>query len=116
MVYWARTDQERCVFSLALRPVNVLLIMFQSTFLQSIIECDIVGGEAEPSKMNAVDFLVASAKAKVALLEAYTEELSIADDVDESALDPTYEELEEMEPSTKPKRAVCCTVSASCKR
>ncbi|KAF8166008.1 P-loop containing nucleoside triphosphate hydrolase protein [Crassisporium funariophilum] len=82
----------------------------KSTFLQSIAERDIeipahidiyiVRGEAEPSDVNAVDFIVASAKAKVARLEAYIEELSIADDVDEQALDQAYEELEEMDPST----------------
>ena len=82
----------------------------QSTFLQSIGERDIeipphidiyiVRGEAEPSDVNAVDFIVASAKAKVARLEAYIEKLSVADDVDEAALDRAYEELEEMDPST----------------
>ncbi|PPQ71446.1 hypothetical protein CVT25_013612 [Psilocybe cyanescens] len=82
----------------------------KSTFLQSIAERDIdipehidiyiVRGEAEPSEVNAVDFIVASAKAKVARLEAYIEELSVADDVDEAALDLAYEELEEMDPST----------------
>ncbi|KAF4619511.1 hypothetical protein D9613_004634 [Agrocybe pediades] len=82
----------------------------KSTFLQSIAERDIeipehidiylVRGEAEPSEVNAVDFIVASAKAKVARLEAYIEELSMADDVDEQALDLAYEELEEMDPST----------------
>jgi len=41
--------------------------------------------------VNAVDFVVASAKVKVARLEAHIEELSIADSV---------EELEEMDPST----------------
>jgi ATP-binding cassette, subfamily F, member 2 len=90
--------------------VDVILIIFQSTFLQSIAERDIdipphidiyiVRGEAEPSEVNAVDFIVASAKAKVARLEAYIEELSVADNVDESALDLAYEELEEMDPST----------------
>ncbi|KAL0950455.1 hypothetical protein HGRIS_010404 [Hohenbuehelia grisea] len=82
----------------------------KSTFLQSIAERDIeipdhidiylVSGEAEPSDVNAVDFIVTSAKAKVAKLEAYIEELSVADDVDELALDAAYEELEELDPST----------------
>ncbi|THV07023.1 P-loop containing nucleoside triphosphate hydrolase protein [Dendrothele bispora CBS 962.96] len=82
----------------------------KSTFLQSIAERDIeipphidiylVRGEAEPSDVNALDFIVASAKAKVAKLEAYIEELSVADDVDELALESAYEELEEMDPST----------------
>ncbi|PBK66913.1 P-loop containing nucleoside triphosphate hydrolase protein [Armillaria solidipes] len=82
----------------------------KSTFLQSIAERDIeipqhidiylVRGEAEPSDVNAVDFIVASAKQKVAKLEAYIEELSVADDVDEVALDAAYEELEELDPNT----------------
>ncbi|KAF8894875.1 P-loop containing nucleoside triphosphate hydrolase protein [Mucidula mucida] len=82
----------------------------KSTFLQSIAERDIeipahidiylVSGEAEPSEVNAVDFIVASAKAKVAKLEKYIEDLSVADDVDELALDAAYEELEELDPNT----------------
>jgi ATP-binding cassette subfamily F protein 2 len=82
----------------------------KSTFLQSIASQDIplpphidiylVRGEAEPSEVNALDFIVASARAKVARLEARIEELSVADDVDELALDSAYEELEEMDPST----------------
>ncbi|OJT10313.1 hypothetical protein TRAPUB_13181 [Trametes pubescens] len=82
----------------------------KSTLLQSIAERDIaipehidiylVSGEAEPSEVNAIDYIVASAKAKVAKLESRIEELSIADDIDEVALDHLYEELEEMDPST----------------
>jgi len=82
----------------------------KSTFLQSIAERDIeipghidiyiVRGEAEPSDVNALDFIVASAKAKVARLEAYIEELSVSDNVDEGALDLAYEELEELDPNT----------------
>ncbi|KAI6013654.1 P-loop containing nucleoside triphosphate hydrolase protein [Pisolithus microcarpus] len=82
----------------------------KSTFLQSISERDIeipphidiylVRGEAEPSDINAVDFIIASAREKVAKLERRIEELSVADDVDEVALDQAYEELEELDPST----------------
>ncbi|KAG6836250.1 hypothetical protein H0H93_009815 [Arthromyces matolae] len=82
----------------------------KSTFLQSIAERDIeipphidiylVRGEAEPSEVNAIDFIVASAKEKVARIEAYIEELSVAEDVDDVALDAAYEELEELDPST----------------
>ncbi|KAF9226956.1 hypothetical protein BS17DRAFT_749261 [Gyrodon lividus] len=82
----------------------------KSTFLQSIAERDIeipshidiylVRGEAEPSDVNAVDFIVASAREKVAKLEKRIEDLSVADSVDEAALDAAYEELEEMDPST----------------
>jgi ATP-binding cassette, subfamily F, member 2 len=86
------------------------LMYRQSTFLQSIAEQDIalpphidiylVRGEADPSDVNALDFIVASAKAKVARLEARIEEMSLADNVDELALDAAYEELDEMDPST----------------
>ncbi|KAH8092528.1 P-loop containing nucleoside triphosphate hydrolase protein [Cristinia sonorae] len=82
----------------------------KSTLLQSIAERDIdipehidiylVRGEAEPSEVNAVDYIIASAKDKVARLEARIEELSVAEDVDELALDSLYEQLEEMDPST----------------
>ncbi|KAJ6571881.1 P-loop containing nucleoside triphosphate hydrolase protein [Mycena capillaripes] len=82
----------------------------KSTFLQSIAARDIeipphidiylVSGEAEPSEVNAVDFIVASAKQKVAKLEAHIEELSVADDVDDLALEAAYEQLEEMDPAT----------------
>jgi ATP-binding cassette, subfamily F, member 2 len=83
----------------------------KSTFLQSIAERDIeipphidiylVRGEVEPSTVNAVDFIVASAKAKVEKLEKYIEELSVSEDPDaQIALDIAYEELEELDPST----------------
>jgi ATP-binding cassette, subfamily F, member 2 len=80
----------------------------QSTFLQSIFERDIqipdhidiylVRGEAEPSETNALDFIIASARAKVAKLEQRIEDLSV--EGDEAALDAAYEELEELDPST----------------
>ncbi|CAE7223753.1 unnamed protein product [Rhizoctonia solani] len=82
----------------------------KSTFLQSLAERDIeipdhidiylVRGEAEPSDVNAVDYIIASAKEKVARLEKQIEDLSVADDVDELALDALHEELEELDPST----------------
>lgn len=50
--------------------------------------------------MNAVDFIVASARQKVAKLEKHIEELSVADDVDDLALEAAYEQLEEMDPAT----------------
>jgi ATP-binding cassette subfamily F protein 2 len=96
-------------------PYNNRLTYRQSTFLQSIAEQDIslpphidiylVRGEADPSDVNALDFIVASAKAKVARLEARIEEMSIADNVDELALDAAYEELDEMDPSTFESKA-----------
>lgn len=82
----------------------------KSTFLQSIAERDVdipehidiylVRGAVEPSDINAVDYIIASAQEKVARLEKLVEELSIADDVDEMALDAIYEELEDMDPNT----------------
>ncbi|KIK66175.1 hypothetical protein GYMLUDRAFT_82537 [Collybiopsis luxurians FD-317 M1] len=83
----------------------------KSTFLQSIAERDIeipdhidiylVRGEVEPSDVNAVEFIVASAKAKVEKLEKRIEDLSGSDDPDaEVALDAAYEELESLDPST----------------
>jgi ATP-binding cassette, subfamily F, member 2 len=53
------------------------------------------------AKLNLlVSTLSISAKPKVAHLEAYIEELLVAENVDEQALDQAYEELEEMDPST----------------
>ncbi|KAF8329913.1 P-loop containing nucleoside triphosphate hydrolase protein [Amanita rubescens] len=82
----------------------------KSTLLQSIAERDIeipphidiylVRGEAEPSEVNAIDFIIQSAKEKVAKLEARIEELSVADEVDDAALEAAYEELEELDPNT----------------
>ncbi|KAG8732488.1 hypothetical protein FRC11_013268 [Ceratobasidium sp. 423] len=82
----------------------------KSTFLQSLAERDIeipdhidiylVRGEAEPSDINAVDYIIASAKEKVARLEKKIEDLSMEPDVDELALDALHEELEELDPST----------------
>lgn len=93
-----------CLCSMCAYPFS------KSTFLQSIAERDIevpphidiyiVRGEAEPSDVNAIDFIVASAKAKVARLEAYIEEKSLAEDVDEAAVQLAYDELEELDPST----------------
>ncbi|KAG2012851.1 multidrug resistance protein 1 [Coprinopsis cinerea AmutBmut pab1-1] len=88
----------------------------KSTFLTSIAERDIeipdhidiymVSGEADPSDINAVDFIIASAREKVAKLETYIEELSIQEDVDELALEAAYEQLEEMDPSTFEAKAM----------
>ncbi|WVR04530.1 hypothetical protein IAU60_001536 [Kwoniella sp. DSM 27419] len=82
----------------------------KSTFLQSIADRDVeipehidiylVSGAVEPSDVNALDYIVSSAKEKVARLEKLAEDMSIADDVDELALEAIYEELEEMDPST----------------
>lgn len=82
----------------------------KSTFLQSIAERDVdipehidiylVRGAVDPSDINAVDYIIRSAQEKVARLEKLVEDLSVADDVDEMALEAVYEELEEMDPNT----------------
>ncbi|CDW96720.1 hypothetical protein, partial [Sporisorium scitamineum] len=64
------------------------------------IDIHLVSGEAEPSDVNAVDYIVASAKEKVAKLEKEIEDLSVADDIDEVTLEMKYEELEELDPNT----------------
>ncbi|WOO79321.1 putative ABC transporter ATP-binding protein [Vanrija pseudolonga] len=82
----------------------------KSTFFQSLADRDVeipehidiylVSGAAEPSEVNAVDYIVNSAKEKVARLEQLAEDLATADEVDELQLEMIYEELEEMDPST----------------
>jgi ATP-binding cassette subfamily F protein 2 len=84
----------------------------KSTFLQSIAERDIeipehidiymVRNEVEPSEINAIDYIVAGAKEKVAKLEKRIEDLSTADGVGEDSgeLEAALEELEDLDPST----------------
>ncbi|GAA5875295.1 hypothetical protein JCM1840_001921 [Sporobolomyces johnsonii] len=82
----------------------------KTTFLESMhnrdveipehIDIYLVQGEAEPSDMNALDFIVQSAKDKAARLEAQIEEMSVADVIDEVGLELKYEELEELDPNT----------------
>ncbi|BGP29538.1 ABC transporter ATP-binding protein arb1 [Rhodotorula toruloides] len=81
----------------------------KTTFLESMANRDVeipehidiylVRGEAEPSEQTALEFVVQSAKDKAARLEARIEEMSVADNVDEVALEMMYEELEELDPS-----------------
>jgi hypothetical protein len=84
MVFLERTVPER--YSPHFGNVfHHLTRFYQSTFLQSIAERDIeipehidiylVRGEAEPSETNAVDFIIASAREKVARLEQRIEDL-----------------------------------------
>jgi len=82
----------------------------KTTFLQSLAQRDVeipdhidiylVQGEAEPAEVTAVDFIVNSAREKVARIEKQIEEMSIADDVDEVGFELKYEELEDLDPST----------------
>lgn len=64
------------------------------------IDIHLVRGEADPSETNAMDFIIKSAKEKVARLEKEIEDMSTADDVDELAMELKMEELEELDPST----------------
>jgi ATP-binding cassette subfamily F protein 2 len=78
-------------------------IFILSTFLQSIAECDIeipshidiylVCGEVEPSNVNAANFIIIPTHEK---LEKQIEDLSIADNVRNAALEAIYKELKEM--------------------
>lgn len=82
----------------------------KTTFLRSLAERDVeipdhidiylVAGEADPSDVTAIDFIINSAKEKVARLEKEIEDMSMADDVDEVGLELKYEELEELDPNT----------------
>lgn len=60
----------------------------------------LVQGEVEPMDVTAVEFIIASAKEKVARLEKEIEDLSTADQVDDLLMEAKYEELEELDPST----------------
>ena len=107
MAFLVRTDPGRHV-PYSNYKFLYLTRLCQSTFLQSIYERDIqipehidiylVRGEAEPSDTNAVDFIIASAKEKVAKLERRIEDLSL--EGDDVALDAAYDELEELDPNT----------------
>jgi len=47
-----------------------------------------------------VEYIIKSAKEKVARLEKQIEDMSMEDEVDDLALEAKYEELEEMDPNT----------------
>jgi ATP-binding cassette subfamily F protein 2 len=64
------------------------------------VQIFLVQGEAEPENVTATEYIVRSAKEKVAKLEKEIEEMSMADDVNEVALEMKYEELDELDPST----------------
>ncbi|EPX74386.1 ribosome biogenesis ATPase [Schizosaccharomyces octosporus yFS286] len=82
----------------------------KSTFLESLAARDVeipehidvylLNAEAEPTDINAVEYIIKSAKEKVQKLELEIEELSTADDVDDVLLETKYEELDDMDPST----------------
>ena len=63
------------------------------------IDIYLVRGEVEPSETNALDYIIKSAREKVARLEKEIEDMSVADDVDEVGLELKYEELEDLDPN-----------------
>ncbi|TDL30197.1 P-loop containing nucleoside triphosphate hydrolase protein [Rickenella mellea] len=82
----------------------------KSTFVQSIAESDIdiylVRGEPKPAKINAIDFIVESAKQIVVKIEKRIENLSMVEHVDEMALHAAHYEPEEMDPHTFEAKAL----------
>ncbi|PWN19174.1 putative iron inhibited ABC transporter 2 [Microstroma glucosiphilum] len=82
----------------------------KTTFLEALAHRDVeipkhvdiylVRGEAEPTEINALDYIIKSAREKVARLEKEIEDMSVADEVDELGLELKYEELEDLDPST----------------
>ena len=87
----------------------------KTTFLEALANRDVeipehidiylVRGEADPSDENALDYIIKSAREKVARLEKEIEDMSVADDVDDVALELKMEELDELDPSTFEARA-----------
>lgn len=83
----------------------------KSTFLATLaarevpipdhIDVYLLKEEAEPSDMNALDYILAEAKKKVDTLEAEIEKMSMdPENMDEVALQGLYDRLEEMDPNT----------------
>jgi ATP-binding cassette, subfamily F, member 2 len=83
----------------------------KSTFLATLaarevpipehIDVYLLKEEAEPSEMNALDYILAEAKKKVEKLESEIEKLSMdPENMDEVALQGMYDRLEEMDPNT----------------
>ncbi len=60
----------------------------------------LVSSEAEPSDINAVEYILSSAREKVALIEKQIEALSLAEDIDDLMIEAKYEALEELDPNT----------------
>lgn len=82
----------------------------KSTFLQTLaarevpipdhIDVYLLKEEAEPSDLNALEYILAEAKKKVEALEMEIEKVSMDPDMDEVQLQNLYDRLEEMDPST----------------
>jgi hypothetical protein len=78
MGFWVKTALGRWAYSLMSTSPLAKSIAERDIEIASNIDIYIVRGEAEPSDVNAVDFIIASARAKVARLEAHIEKLSVA--------------------------------------
>ena len=78
----------------------VFLGMYEDCYFSNSPQIYLVRGAVDPSDINALDYIVTSAREKVARLEKLAEDMSTAPDVDDLALEAIYEELEEMDPST----------------
>src|SRR5579862_8280461 len=82
----------------------------KSTFLATLaarevpipdhIDVYLLKEEAEPSDLNALDYILAEAKKKVDALESEIEKISMDPDMDEVQLQNLYDRLEEMDPNT----------------
>lgn len=88
----------------------------KSTFLQTLaarevpipehIDVYLLKEEAEPSDMNALEYILAEAKKKVELLESEIERMSMdPENLDELALQNLYDRVEEMDPNTFESKA-----------
>lgn len=82
----------------------------KSTFLTSLFARDVeipehldvylLNAEADPLEINAVDYIIGSARERVAKIEEEIEKLSMADQVDDLLMEAKYEQLEGLDPST----------------
>ncbi|BFZ58974.1 ABC transporter ATP-binding protein arb1 [Savitreella phatthalungensis] len=87
----------------------------KSTFLNSLFARDVpipehldvylLNSEAEPADVNAVEYIIGSARERVAQLEAEIEQLSVADVVDDVLMESKYEQLEDLDPASFETRA-----------
>lgn len=68
--------------------------------MNALVQIYLVQGEADPLDITATEYIVNSAKEKVARLEKEIEDMSMADTIDELGLELKYEELENLDPST----------------
>ena len=73
--------------------------------IRDSIDIYLVRGEADPSDENALDYIIKSAREKVARLEKEIEDMSVADEVDDVGLELKMEELDELDPNTFEARA-----------